>query len=148
MQTFTETEHKRLVKKFHALLSRYGIDNDTKLDILQQYSTDSSTHLTNAQLLDVCASLERANSPEAAELDRGRKRLIAAIGGWLRAMNRAENINLIKRIACRASGKASLNAIPKEQLNSLYYAFKKKSKDLQMVENLTIEELDILTLAN
>jgi hypothetical protein len=148
MQTFTETEHKRLVKKFHALLSRYGIDNDTKLDILQQYGVTSSVHLDNARLLEVCSSIEMANNPEAAELDRGRKRLMGAIGGWLRAMNRIDNINLIKAIACRASGKASLNAIPKEQLNSLYYAFKKKSKDLQTVENMTIEELDILTLAN
>jgi hypothetical protein len=148
MQTVTNKEQKRLVQKFHILLSRYGIDNDTKLAILQQYNVTSSVYLTCAQLLEVCALLERMHNPEAAEMDKLRKRLMGAIGGWLRAMNREESAKLIAAIACRASGRNSFNDIPKEQLRSLYSAFRKKINDMQMVEQLTADELTLLGMSN
>jgi hypothetical protein len=148
MQTLTDKEQTRLVKKFHTLLGRYGIDNDTKLDILQQYNVTSSKYMNCGQLLEVCSRLEKMHDPKAAEMDRWRKRLMGAIGGWLRAMNRIDSAQIIKGIACRAAGKDSFNAIPAEQLRSLYSAFKNKQKELQTVENLTIEELNILTLMN
>ncbi|GHV31554.1 hypothetical protein FACS1894177_06400 [Bacteroidia bacterium] len=148
MQTLIDKEHTRLVKKFHILLGRYGIDNDTKMTLLLQYNATSSVYLTSAQLLELCDLIERANNPVMMELDKCRKRLIASIGGWLRSMSRIENMQIIKAIACRASGKKSFNDIPIEQLRSLYNAFNKKRKDLQMVENLTIEELKRLTLMN
>lgn len=144
----TDAEHKRLIKKFHTLLSRYGIDNETKLDILKQYHVTSSVYLTCAQLIAVCGLLERMHDPKLSELDRMRKRLMGAIGGWLRAMNRQESAELIKGIACRAAQRKSFCDIPAEQLRSLYAAFRKKQKDLQTVEELTADELALLSIRN
>lgn len=148
MQTFVETEQKKLIKKFHALLAKAGIGADGKEAILSSFGVESTRDLSVRQLMEACAALDAHINPKRVELDKYRKRLIGAIGGWLRKMNRTENIGIIKAIACRASGKDSFNAIPLEQLRSLYNAFVKKQKDLRMVENLTIEELDILTLSN
>jgi len=148
MKTFVEKQHTGLVKKFHTLLSRYGIDNETKLDILMQYNATSSTYLSVDELIDVCSKIEGENDPVIRELDKWRKRVMGAIGGWLRAMNKVDNMGKIKAIACRASQKEQFNDIPLRQLQDIYYAFKKKQKDLQMVENMTIDELNKLTLMN
>ena len=148
MKTFAEKQHTGLVKKFHTLLSRYGIDNDTKLSILHQYNVTSSVYLDIPELIEVCGLIETANNPALKELDVWRKRLMAATGSWLRSMNRVDNGNIIKGIACRAAKRDNFNDIPVEQLRNLYYAFTKKKKDLQMVENFTINELNRLTLMN
>jgi hypothetical protein len=148
MKTLLDKEKNRLVKKFHTLLNRYGIDNETKLDILAQYNVTSSVYLDCGQLLDLCGRIERMHNPKAAEQEMWRRRVMGAIGGWLRAMNRADSGELIKGIACRASGRASFNDIPVEQLRSLYSAFKKKQKDLLSVEYLTADELNLLALKN
>ena len=148
MQTFSETQQKKFLKKFHTLCGKQGIDNEGKKDIIAQYGAGSSRDLSARQLLDICDKLEMSVDPKFAEQDKYRKRLIASIGAWLRAMGKVDNIQVIKAIACRASGVDSFNKIPIEKLRSLYSAFNKKRKDLEMVEELTIEELDYLTTAN
>lgn len=148
MQTFTETQQKGLIKKFHAMLAKAGVGADGKEAILSSFRVDSTKKMSVSQLIAACEALNTLVNPKSAELDAHRKRLIASIGGWLRAMNKKENIAIIKAIACRASEKESFNAIPAEQLRSLYNAFNKKRKDLKMVEQITVDELDILTLSN
>jgi hypothetical protein len=149
MQTLVQTEHKRLVKKFHILLGKAGLGADEKVDLLMSnYGVVSSLDLSVAQLIEICELLDLRTNPKAAEMDKYRKRLIASIGGWLRAIRRTENIQIIKGIACRASGRDSFNEIPLEQLRSLYNAFNKKRKDLKMVEELTAESIEFLTINN
>ena len=150
MQTLLDKQKNYLVKKFHILLGKAGIDNKDKLEMLKEYGVTSSRDLSAHELLDLCNKLDNIMCPDAAEMDRWRKRLIAAIGAWLRAMNKEENINLIKAIACRASGDENkqFNAIPLERVRSLYYAFSKKTKDLKTVEWLTREEIEYSTWTN
>lgn len=148
MDTVTDKNEKYLRKRFHILLSKAGIDKEGKLDMLESYNATSSSDLDSDQLQVLCNKLEKIAMPNAAEMDRYRKGLIAAIGAWLRALNQEEGINKIKAIACRASGKEHFNQISKERLISLYYAFVNKRKDLQFVEDLTTEELAFLTLSN
>lgn len=71
------------------------------------------------------------------ELDVWRKRLIASVGGWLTATGKQGGMEVIKAIACRAAQKDDFNAIPKQQLVSLYNAFVQKQKDLKTVNNIT-----------
>jgi len=92
--------------------------------------------------------LEMEANPQLMKLDQARKRTMASIGAWLRAMNKQENLNIIKGIACRASKKDNFNDIPLEQLRSLYAAFNKKRKDLEMVEFMTAEQIEFLSLQN
>jgi hypothetical protein len=148
MKTFEDRHQAGLVKKFHTLLGRYGIDNATKLSILQQYNVTSSVYLSIPELIEVCGLIEKANNPALKELDLWRRRLMAAIGGWLRSMNRIDSANIIKGIACRAAKKDSFNDIPLEQLRSLYSAFTKKQKDLQTVDSFTTGELNKQILMN
>lgn len=147
-QTILETEKNKLVKKFHTLLGIAKINNDGKLAMLSAYGVMSSKDLSAYELLELCNKIEKMIDPRSDETDKARKRLIAAIGSWLVAMNMESNIGKIKAIAMRASGKESFNRIPLEQLRSLYYAFNKKKKDLNTVEDLTRENIELLNIMN
>lgn len=143
-----EGYHRVLIKRFHTLINRLEDPVAAKEEILMSYNVASSKYLTIDQLNQACHRIELDANPYIARKDKARKRLIAAIGGWLRAMNKTETLPLIKGIACRASGKDDFNQIPLEQLRSLYNAFLKKQKDLNSVEDLTAIELDYLSQSN
>ncbi|MBN1652025.1 MAG: hypothetical protein JW857_11895 [Bacteroidales bacterium] len=148
MKTTMDHNEGYLRKQFYMLLSKAGIEHKNKIQFLAKYNVTSEYSLDAHQLLSLCNDVEKIAFSAAAEMDKYRKGLIAAIGAWLRAMNQEENIGKIKSIACRAAGKESFNSISKERLRSLYYAFVKKRKDLQFVTELTSEELSYLTFNN
>lgn len=144
-----DKEKNRYLKRFHTLLGKSGGNVKAKKEaILAGFGVGSSRELDAHQLLEACAAIERYMNPELARLDKQRKQLIAAIGGWLKAMNKDSNIDLIKAIACRAAETDNFNSITPERLRSLYYAFGKKQKDLAFVKNITHEEVDYLTSMN
>lgn len=148
MQTTVDKQKNALIKKFHTLIRKMGITPENKELILAQYNVTSSKDLSVHELIEVCNALDYQAYPALAETDRLRKRLIASIGGWMKAMNIDGNIDTIKGIACRAAGQRSFNAIPTERLRSLYYAFGKKQKDLAFVDKVTAEVIEQLTSAN
>ncbi len=148
MQTIMDKQEKYLRRRFHILLGQAAIGQEGKLDMLSSYDAVSSLELDAHQLLELCNTLEKLIRPNEAEMDKLRKRLIAAIGAWLRAMNREESIAMIKGIACRAARTKSFNRISKERLISLKYAFNKKSKDMKFVDELTSEELNYIAFSN
>lgn len=130
------------------LLAKAGIGEEGKRELLAAYGVASSRELDARELLDLCDRIDRMTRPDAAELDAARKRLIAAIFAWRRAMGKTAEMNEVKAIACRAAQADRFNAIPLERLRSLYYAFGKKTKDLAFVEKLTADELDYSTWVN
>lgn len=148
MQTIMDQQQKILLRKFHTLCGKAGIGEEEKREILAAYGVTSSHELSARELLDICDSIDRSMRPDAAELDAARKRLIAAIFGWRKAMGHNSDMNEVKAIACRAAQADRFNAIPLERLRSLYYAFGKKTKDLKFVEKLTAEELDYSAWVN
>ena len=136
-----EKEKKRLVKRFHTLLGKAGIDDDGKRDILSAYGVKSSLDLDCRGLMEVCDRLTPLTTPGLAEADRWRKRVMAAIFSYCREMKREVTVNEVKAIACRAAGTKSFNRIPVDRLRSLYNAFKQRTKDLQTVDRMTVAEL-------
>lgn len=148
MQTIVDKQQKYLLKKFHVLLAKAGINRETKLLMISRFGVETSKDLEAYQLLELCNGLEQALNPKAEQLDKERKRVMACIGGWLKLMAKEGNITIIKGIACRAAETESFNDIPLERLRSIYYAFIKKQKDLNFAEKLTKDELDISTLQN
>lgn len=136
-----EREKKRLVKRFHTLLGKAGIDDDGKRDILSAYGVKSSLDLDCHGLMEVCDRLTTLTTPGLAEADRWRKRVMAAIFSYCREMKREVTVNEVKAIACRAAGTKSFNRIPVDRLRSLYNAFKQRTKDLQTVDRMTVAEL-------
>lgn len=146
MQTIHE---KYLLKRLHTLLGRLGFDKESKQHLLiSNYGVTSSIDLNSKQLAELCDNLECQLNPQKKELDKYRKRLIAAIGGWLVKLGKENEIKTIKAIACRAAETKSFNEIPLERLRSLYNAFANKQKDLQFVDKLTKLEVEVSSYLN
>ena len=129
-------------------MCKYGITESEKRAMVASYGATSSRELDAHDLLDLCNRIEKANAPKMADFDKWRKRVIAAIFGWKKALGQPSNINEVKAIACRAAQADRFNDIPMERLRSLYHAFKNKVKDLQFVNELTVDELDYMTFVN
>lgn len=130
--------HRGILKKFHTLCHVLGLTDDEKRTIVESYGVESSRDMDTHDLIDVCASLaEQANRKTGtADLDKLRKRVMAATGGYLRMIGKESNASVIKGIACRATGYADFNKIPRERLRNLVGAFNNKVKDAQSVEDI------------
>lgn len=131
--------HKELLKKYHTLRTLLGLDDEAKRAILTSWGVESSRDLSQHQLIDICAKLsEQVDEKQGtARLDKLRKQVIAAIGGWLRQTGQPENVAKIKGIAERASGYSDFNKIPRERLRNLIATFNNKVKDARAVDALT-----------
>ena len=143
MQTFKETEKKQLIKKFHILINKMGFDNEQKKELLKiNYGVESSTELTTKQLIDLCDYLFSCLNPYLKTMDVLRKRVIAAIGNYLRVMGKDKyDLETIKRIACRASECDAFNDINDTKLRAIYNAFIHYKKAMKNVMEITEEIL-------
>lgn len=131
-----EKQQKWLLRQFHALCSRLRLSAEEKAAIIEGYGVESSADISNDDLMNICRALERRLDSNATKLDRLRKQVIAAIGGWLRLQGKPENIADIKAIACRATKSDNFNRIPPERLRNVYNAFLNKQKDSRMIDEL------------
>ena len=146
--TFENKEQNRLIKRFHTLVGRTGIGSAGKEGLLAGYGVESSKDLSVSELIECCNYLDMQLNPKLAELDKARKRLMASIGAWLRAMHVNHDASYIKAVACRAAKRDNFNEIPFEQLRSLYASFNKMKQDLSSVESLTVDMINHLSLNN
>ena len=122
--------------QFHTLCSRLRLSAEEKSAIIEGYGVESSADINNDDLMNICRALEKRLDSNAVKLDRLRKQVIAAIGGWLRMQGKPENIADIKAIACRATKSDNFNRIPPERLRNVYNAFLNKQKDSRMIDEL------------
>lgn len=142
MKTFIEKQQVGLIKKFHTLMNKVGMDAFDKECILADCGVKSTKDLSIEQLIKICDRLDTMANPHLMELDKLRKRVIASIGDYLRTMGYKEDINAIKSVACRASGSQRFNEIPTEKLRALYNAFNHYKKVMKAAAEIT-EELII-----
>lgn len=126
-----EKNQKWLLRNFHALCSRAGLSSDEKRQLIESYGCVSSKDMSDEDLKDVCLKLEMQTNPAIAELNRCRKRVIAAIAAYLRMCRKEESIELIKAVACRATHYDRFNDIPAERLRNVYYAFVNRTRDME-----------------
>lgn len=136
-----DKQQKWLLRQFHTLCTRLGMTEEEKRALIDGYGVESSKDIDNHDLMNLCHTLELQLNKGAKEADALRKRVIAAIGGWLRLTGKSHNIDTIKSIACRASGYSDFNKIPTERLRNLYNCFLKKQKDMDAVERIAMELL-------
>lgn len=130
--------HRGLVKKYHTLCTLLGISNDEKKTIAASYGVESSRDIDTHDLIDICGKLSaQLNKKQGNDTDKLRKRVMAAIGSWLRSTGRTSNASIIKGIACRCTGYNDFNKIPRERLRNLIGLFNNKTKDLRNVDALT-----------
>lgn len=132
--------HKGLLSKFHTLCSRLGLTEVEKRAIVDSYGVESSVDIDTHDLIDICASLSKQlEGDKSDEMDKLRKRVMAAIGGYLRKTRQQSNSEIIKGIACRATGYEKFNKIPAERLRNLYNAFLNKQRDHDAVDALAVK---------
>lgn len=136
MATTKAAQHRWLLRKFHTLCTRNGVSADQKLALIGSFGVESSKDMTSAQLLEACDLLEKLANPEAEKRARLRKRVMASIGAWLRAIGKEDDADYIKSVACRAAGVENFNRIPAARLANLYNLFNKKRRDAQAVDRV------------
>ncbi|MBV5327225.1 MAG: hypothetical protein JZU65_06225 [Chlorobium sp.] len=148
MKLTADKQHSFLLKRFHILCTKAGMQLYEKQAMVGSYGHESSRDMTNAELMQACTVLERAIEPELVKMEIWRKRVIGSVGGWMRLVGRGNNIDMIKAISCRASGFDDFNKIPIDRLVNIYNTFLKKQKDWKNIGELVTEELTTLTHLN
>ena len=140
--------HRDLLKKYHTLCTVLGMTDADKEATLAAYGVDSSRDLDTHDLVDLCAKLSDEANKKAGtdDMDKLRKRVMAAIGGWLKSEGKFSSATIIKAIACRATGHSEFNKIPRERLRNLIGAFNNKVKDAEAVAELTKENPKVIPL--
>ena len=93
--------HRGLLKKFHTLCSLLGMTDDEKRALIDSYGVESSRDIDTHDLVDICGTLSaQVNEKQGNDIDKLRKRCMAAIGAWLKAAGKYQNAAIIKGIAC------------------------------------------------
>lgn len=146
--TLLDKQQKQLIKKFHTLLGKAGIDQNGKEAILAGYGATSAKELSAYELLEACNALDKMSNPKAAEMDKWRKRVIASIFSYFQALGVHADMNRVKGTAARAAQAETFNEIPLETLRALYAAFTKKAKAAQNVEEVTAEMINRMKTYN
>ena len=137
-----------------AMCVKQGIDDELRAELAHQFSTGRTTHvgsLTVAEAAELIGRLKQNQNSTDTTMDVWRKRLMAAVGAYLRAFNYTENPAAIKAIACRAAGMPNadcFNQIPLDRLRGLYNAFRNAVRDRHSVDDVTEELAAAAALAN
>lgn len=141
----TTTVKTRNYKAFYRLLAQmHGETKESVVSNFTNHRTERLSALSDMEFAALCGAMDAKVQQPLPALDLARKRLMAAIGAFLRKNSRPENAKYVKATACQASGYSDFNKIPLDRLNSLYNAFRHRKADLQRVEKLTTDEADNL----
>ncbi|MFR9590564.1 MAG: hypothetical protein SNH66_07115 [Rikenellaceae bacterium] len=136
MSTIMDKQQKWLLRQFHTLCTRLGLTEEEKRSIILGCGVESSKDIDNHDLMNICHTLETQLKGKGDDNDKLRKRVIAAVGGWLKLEGRESNMEIIKGIACRATGYDNFNKIPTERLRNVYNTFLKKQKDTKAINEI------------
>ncbi|HAT3998576.1 TPA: hypothetical protein I9Y90_000058 [Elizabethkingia anophelis] len=135
------------LKKLMTLFSQKGM-LDQRSDIIHSFTngrTTSAKALTASEIDALCRAIEQRNTSSMDMMDKKRKRLMAAIFGMLKKMNKKASRQDVIKIACRAAKVYDFNKIPPARLDSLYNAFINAQKDLdfskQIIEGYINEQI-------
>jgi len=139
--SFMDRQKNQLIKKFYVLLGKAKMNEQAKQAFLSSYEVESVKDLDVFQLMNACQVLELEADPALKELDKLRKRLIAAIFGYYKAKGKQATMADVKAVACRAAKVKTFNGIQKDRLISLYNAFKNRIEDIETVNNLSFDDL-------
>jgi len=132
MKNKATTDNRNLIARLHMLAKQVGMSDDDYRDYLyNNYHVTTSTLLSNAQLEEACNCLQKIIGNEA---NAWRRRVMAAIGAYLRKLHLTENEHYIKAIACRAAGYSKFNDIPVSRLRAIYYEFVRRNKIAEQVD--------------
>lgn len=124
------------LKQLMTILSIQKVSDDDRAQLVCSWTkgrTTSARELSASELNDI---VEKLQNSDAVSPDVWRKRVIAAIYGFLGKMNKEANPEIVKGIACRAAKIDNFNKIPVQRLISLYTAFTNMQKDLNFAKKM------------
>lgn len=127
----------KLIKKYHAICAVTQTDIDMMSRLMKSYKVESISELPEEKIEKLINELARIP-------DMWRKRVMASIGGWLKLQNIEGTGDMIKGIACRASGNDNFNKITVPRLRDIYYEFLSKqkiAKSANAVKGLIVAEI-------
>ena len=153
---------KQLIREFHILLNRLGVNENGKEGILSAYGVESSTELhptalaeINARLHEECRKrgLEKEPSKEQrTEIDKERQRCKVATGKLLarKGYIKPDGWGLIEwhkiqSMICRAAKTDRFFDIPLSRLRGLTYEFNKQRQAMENAAELAGNDEDIET---
>lgn len=130
-----------LFKKFHILCGKAGIEDYEKRELIRSYGAESSKTLSIEDLSSLCDLIQYKLNLKAQEEDKWRKRVIAAICGYIdsNSIQTTDKVKYAKSIATKASSVKDFNDIPIHKLQLLYNMFLKSNSLSQKVEFLLAE---------
>lgn len=121
-------QKKQLLRAYHTLCSVNGLNESEKEALKHSYGVESSAQMRIEDLRQAIAFL-------SVEPDRWRKRVMAAIGEYLRRINGPQGADMIKATACRASGYDEFNRIPVSRLRAVYNEFRNTNGTMNLAGN-------------
>lgn len=151
MKTTISAYKKALLRKYHTVCRDLGITEQEKEAIKESFGVNSSRSLSENQLINLIDRLVKGADQTKTHKSQGdlwRKRTMAAVGAWLRIMNKTEDADTLKAIICRASGFSNFNRIPIGKLRSVYYEFVQKSKTTCTTRQVKNDLLEYLKFTN
>jgi hypothetical protein len=115
-----------------------------KEDFVLRFTDGRTVHIEEmdalefVNMLGAMESMVQDKGSIDERMDKARKRLMGAIGGYLRAMHKKDDARIIKGVALHACGGEykQFNAIPYDRLRSLYNAFRNRTRDLETVAGM------------
>lgn len=129
---------KKLIRQYYATARLLGLMEDFMAAIKESYGVKHMNELSCSELLEIINKLD-------GEANLWRRRVMAAIGAYLRRYLYNENTEIIKAIACRATGYKEFNYIPISRLRSLYNEFRNQNNIAECI-NYEISKIE-LTIA-
>lgn len=136
-----KTTKKGLLQYFHTLAAKSGLKLDEKRAIVESYGHTSSKDMSEDDLTAAIEKLKPIAARENAKADLWRKRVMAAVGGWLTRCKTESNAPKIKAIACRATGYRDFNLIPVARLRNVYNEFRNKQDDTERSVMVKADEI-------
>ena len=123
------------LKKLMTLMSKEGMA-DNRADIISTFThgrTTSAKNLNPSEIDSFCEFFEKISTEN---LDKKRKRVIAAIFGLYKKMNKDVSLEYVKSHACRAAKVDDFNKFPSSRLDVLFIVFLKPQKIFNFSINL------------
>lgn len=122
------------------ILSKAGVTEDERRALVLEWThgrTNSVRGLTPDELTGLCNTLSQRQQQVSKEMDKKRKRVIAAVFGMYTKMNKKVSMAYVIGTICQAAKVDDINKIPSTRLDSLYNAFSNAQKDLNFTSRLT-----------
>lgn len=143
METKTTSKKGQLIRKLHVLRGAVGMTQEEYETLIGSYGVESSKELEEWQLEKLCEFLGKQANSERRDIDRQRKRAIAAVCQYIEAMgtkgyegkDAAGRVAYAKGVICRAAKveTESFNRIGLQRLRGLTAMFNKMRKDMDGV---------------